>query len=216
MRRTAVLIALLGLTIAYVAGQTSDFALRRFGSVKIRDAEVAQIIELVAAPGHRPWLLHSPQTLQNARHARVFLEPDVAGSQVLRGRTLDVGADDPPDVPLRSPWRIRESFSYVYVPIPGRQLGEVRHEYDAGWPFFVEGELDDETLVSVVEFIRSRPPVPGWEPTAQVSQAPISSILRRGAEVFVNLRTGELRTEQATLIRSAGKWVITRFGRGIV
>ena len=34
---------------------------------------------------------------------------------------------------------------------------EISDERDIGWPFAVEGEIEDETLISVVAFIRSRP-----------------------------------------------------------
>jgi hypothetical protein len=62
-------------------------------------------------------------------------------------------ADDQPAVPVRSPWRIREPYSYACIAMAGRPHGELAGEDDLGWPFIVQGEFDDDTLVSIVTFI---------------------------------------------------------------
>ena len=42
----------------------------------------------------------------------------------------------------------------------GRRPGRNPGRDDLGWPFVLQGEFDDDTLISVVEFVRSQPPIP--------------------------------------------------------
>lgn len=210
MATNAVLI-LLGLTAAHVAAQATAFTLSRFGSQPVSDPELAQIAELVTSTGKPLWLLRSPHSnISNVRVASVFLEPDVQGARVQRGRMLRLVADGPPLVPARSPWKIRESHVYAYVPIAGRRPGEIRDEDDLGWPFVLQGEFDDDTLISVVEFIRSQPPVPIPAFIRKVPAAPIAGIQRRDDAIVVGLRTSEATGSSVWLVRKDGQWVITR------
>jgi hypothetical protein len=48
-------------------------------------------------------------------------------------------ADDLPVVPVRSPWRVRASYSYACVAAPKRRAGDITGDKDIGWPFIVEG-----------------------------------------------------------------------------
>jgi hypothetical protein len=211
MARNAVLILLLGLAATHVAAQATDFALRRFGSQPVSDAEVAQIGELVISTGKRPWILHSPHVMvRDLRVASLFLEPDVPSLRVQRGRMLSLVAAGPPFVPARSPWTVRESHLYAYVPIAGRRPGEILDEGDPGWPFALQGEFDDDTLISVVEFIRSQPPIPMPAFIRKVPAAPIAGILRRDDAIVVGLRTSEATGSSVWLVRKDGQWVITR------
>src|SRR5687768_10621051 len=110
MARSAVIVFLVGLTVAHVVGQAADFELKKFGSLSVSDDEVAQIADLVSSTGKRPWLLESPHTGEmDVRIAYLFLEPDVAGARVHRGQVLMLGADGPRFGPPRSPWRLQES-----------------------------------------------------------------------------------------------------------
>ena len=99
---------------------------------------------------------------------------------------------------------------YAYVPIAGRRPGEILDEGDLGWPFILDGEFDDDALISVVEFIRSQPviPVPGF--LRQVPAAPITGIQRRDDAIVAGLRTGEAMGSSVWLVRKDGQWVITR------
>ena len=197
-------------TITHAAAQATDFALHRFGSHPVSDAEVAQIAEL-ASTGKRPWLLRSPRSLiTNVRVASLFLEPDVPSIRVQRGRMLRLVAEGPPSGPASSPWRIRESHLYAYIPIAGRRPGEILDEGDLGWPFILDGEFDDDTLISVVEFIRSQPVIPVPAFLRQVPAAPITGIQRRDDAIVVGLRTGEAMGSSVWLVRKDGQWVITR------
>lgn len=220
MVRSAVVVFLVGLIVAPVAGQTTDFALQKFGSVSVSDAEVAQIADLVSSTGKRPWLLRSPHTDQmDVRVAYVFLEPDLIGARVHRGQVLMLGADGPRFGPPRSPWRLRESRSYAFIPTPGRRLGDIGSETDIDWPFTVHGEFDNDTLISLIEFIRSGPRlpmVPEGQVPRQLRRAPVSVVARRDDSILVGLRTGDLQGENITVVRRNGEWVITDFGMWIV
>ena len=134
----------------------------------------------------------------------------MCGKRVLRGRVLRLRADEPPNVPDTFAVTIRESQSYAYVPIAGRQLGEIEGEHDLGWPFIVQGELDDDTLISVVEFIRSQPPIPVPAFLKSVPAEPIAVVARRDDAIVVALRPHEEMGHRVWLVRKDGRWVITR------
>ena len=211
MARNAFILIVLGLTVTQVAGQAPDFTLRRFGSVPVSDAEVAQIAELASSTGKRLWLLSTPNAvMMSERVSSLFLEPDVFGKRVLRGRVLRLRADGPPTVPIRSPWTIRESHSYAYIPAAGRQQGEIESAHDLSWPFILSGEFDDDTLISVVEFIRSQPPIPVPAFLKSVPPVPIAGIARRDDAIVVGLRPSEAEGHSVWLVRKDGRWVITR------
>ena len=129
-------------------------------------------------------------------------------------------ADDQPVVPERSPWRIRRSYSYACVAAPGRRAGDIGGDKDIGWPFIVEGEIDDQTLVSVFEFIRSKPLVA--EPKVKnaapifVPDAPVSSMRRRADEIEVVFRLDDAQGQSVRLARKDGRWIITDFDWWIV
>jgi hypothetical protein len=118
MPRTAFILIVLSSTVAQVraqvAGQAPDFTLKRFGRVPVSDAEVAQIAGLASSTGKRLWLLRTPNPVMTGeRVSYLLLEPDVFGKRVLRGRVLRLRANEPPNVPIRSPWKISESYSYA-------------------------------------------------------------------------------------------------------
>jgi hypothetical protein len=154
--------------------------------------------------------------IRDLRVADLFLEPDVLGARVQRGRMMNLVADGPPFVPPRSPWRIRNSHSYAYIPTQNRPVGDIRSESDIDWPFIVEGEFDDDTLISVVEFIRFQPGIPMPAFRQKVSAAPISAIVRRDNAVVVGLRTSEDTGDRVWLVRRDGQAVITRSESWIV
>ena len=198
----------------------APFTLKRFGSVPVSDTEVAQIEELVISTGKRPWLLRSPHTMQlEVRFAYVFLEPDLIGARVHRGRALTLRADGPRFGPPRSPWRLEASQLYAYVRTQGRRAGDIRSESDTDWPFTIHGEFDDETLISLIEFIRSGPRLPILHKDQANRQlrrdAPVSVIARRNGGILVGLRTGDQQGERVTIVRQNDEWVITEFGMWI-
>jgi hypothetical protein len=108
---------------------------------------------------------------------------------------------------------------YAHIVAPGHQPGEMIDERDINWPFATQGEIDDETLISVIAFIRSRPAIPGLPDAAahrNVSGAPIAVVARENDNLVVTLRTGAYSGETVTVSRTAGQWVITHFAMWIV
>jgi len=216
MPSNAFVLIVLGLTVGQVVGQAQDFTLKRFGSVPVSDSEVAQIEELAGGTSKRLWLLRTPNPSQGARISYAFLEPDAFGKRVLRGRVMRLRADEPPNVPIRSPWKLAESHSYAYIPTTGRLQGDIS-EHAIDWPFIVQGEFDDDTLISIVEFIRSLPPIPVPAFLKSVPPVPIRAIARRDDAIVVGLRPIEEAMGHAVwLVRKDGRWVITRSETSVV
>ena len=92
-------------------------------------------------------------------------------------------------------------------------------ERDISWPFAVQGEIDDETLISVVAFIRSKPAIPNLPAGAAprtVSSVPISVVARQGESLVVALRTSEASGERVTVSRIEGRYEIMHFESWIV
>ena len=215
MARNIILILLLGFGAIDLASQTTDFTLRRFGALSVTEPEVAQITDLVIDTGKRLWLLRTPRSMiADTRFADLFLAPDLVSAGVQRGRGLSLIADGQPFAAPRSPWRIKETFSYAYVPTRGRQAGDIGSDRDVDWPFMIRGDLDDATLVSIVEFVRLQPRlpnVPEGQGPDRVSRAPISGIYRQDDVMLVGLRTGEHTGETVWIGGKQGQWVITKF-----
>ena len=103
---------------------------------------------------------------------------------------------------------------YAYVPLGGKPR-EITDERDLGWPFTIPGEIDDETLISLVTFLRSSPPIPGvpeGQAPREVVSAPLSGVWRQGDQFIVGLRLREdAEVFGVTVIRKDGQWVVTKW-----
>jgi hypothetical protein len=200
--------------------QSADFRRSRFGSVGrgLTDAEVVQITDLANAQGNPPWLLLGFPSTTYDLTVTVYLEPDVTNAVVHRGRVLTLSAHGPPSVPERSAWTLKETRPYAYIVAPGHRTGEMIDERDISWPFAVRGDIDDDTLIDLVEFIRSKPAIPVPEGAAfrNLGDAPIAGVTRVDDGFVVGLRTGEATGQRITITRGAGHWVITHFEMWIV
>jgi hypothetical protein len=93
------------------------------------------------------------------------------------------------------------------VPISGRQAGDIGAD-SQNWPFTVEGEIDDQALISLVELIKSQPPVPDEQ--HPVARVPIESIAGNNDGVVVTMRTGDDQGQEVWFVRQNRKWVITK------
>ena len=80
-----------------------------------------------------------------------------------------------------------------------KQVGEILDEGDVDWPFVLEGEFDDATLISVIEFIRAQPLIPMPAFIRSVPAAPIVGIQRRDDAIVVGLRTRNSRLNTPSL-----------------
>ena len=207
------------LAAVLVAGQVSDAQLDRFGRVgqALTEADITHITSLAKTYGKSPRLvLGESSMVRGLAVIRVFLEPDAADTPVQRGTMLRLETETPPKVPEGSVWRVTVTQSFACIAAPGRRHFEISSAQDIGWPFLVDGQFDDETLLSLVAFIRTRPRFSETPEGVAMSGAPISSIVRRNNEVVVTTRTGELQGERVTLVRRGAQWVMTRFNLWIV
>jgi hypothetical protein len=208
---------LAAILIVCVIGQAATLEPRRFGWVgeRLTDAEMAEIGQLASSAGGRPWLVLGQRSMAlGVAFVDVYLQPDRTAGQVSRGRLLRLIADDQPTVQRRSAWRVLDTKSFAYVAAAGHPPLDIRSEQDLAWPFAVEGEFDDGSLVSLVGFIRSSPPIPdvpeGRIPR-QVTSAPIYVIARRDATIVVGLRLSANQGQTVTLVQDKGRWRIINY-----
>jgi hypothetical protein len=172
--------------IGIAAGQVSDTQFRRFGSIgrDLSEREITQIARVANAAGKPPWLvLGFTSMISGVSKITVYLHPDVTTERLRRGRLLRLVAKDTPAVSERSEWAVEGTASYAYIPL-AESAGEVSNENDLAWPFAVHGEIDDETLISLVAFVRSRPAlsnVPEGSAPRQVVSAPLFVVSRKCA-----------------------------------
>lgn len=127
-------------------------------------------------------MLGLPSMIRGVATLTVYLHPDVTTERLRRGQMLRLVATDPPAASERSDWMVQDTASYAYIP-SGEPAGEIASEQDLAWPFAVDGELDDETLISLVTFVRSRPPIPAV-PEGQAPREVVSAPLPGPIETF--------------------------------
>jgi hypothetical protein len=151
-------------------------------------------------------------------HLDAYLEPDVHSAGLRRGRVLQLLASERPGT-ARSAWTVTATRAFAQVVPPGRHARDIRGDWDAARPFLVEGDIDDETLVGVVLFIRSDPAIPrvreGLLPSHVAGHWPVSVISRRGDTFVVGLQTGEFTGHTVSVEWRDGAWVVTDFAMWI-
>lgn len=188
------------LIVSLLGAQAIGTGPKRFGSVGrgLSAAEIAKITDLAKSAGKWPWLLIGfPSMIPGVATLTLYLESDVTDARVRRGRMLHLIVDEPPVVQQRSAWTVKSTGSYTYIYGPGRRASEILDERDVSWPFAVEGEIEDETLISLVAFIRatpSRPGVPEGQAPRAVAAAPISAVVRRNNQFIVALTRWAIST----------------------
>jgi len=185
----------------------------RFGSVGrvLSDADLGEIVRLVE-PSSSVWvLLGEDSFLPGIRRVRVFLRAGEVKERIWRGRVLVVEKNESKESPAGNVWRIVSTLPYAYVPAgaPGQLSGDL----DPTWPFVVSSELDDETLVSLISFIRSSPRIPqvpeDQAPRNVYGDRPVSAVVQKGESVVVTIKLRELQGHTITLVRVNGEWKIT-------
>ena len=202
--------------------QAVDSPPDKFGSVgrELTAEEVSQITGLANAAGKPPWLIIGFRSMSaGVATVTVYLRQDIVDVPVQRGVMQRLIADEPRPPAQRSLWRLKDTGSYAYIAAAAEQRDHLADERDVSWPFAVEGDFDDATLISIVTFIRSKPRIPGRGPDQlpnTVAEAPISVVARAGAQIIVALRTGEAQGQRVTLTQTGGEWLITRVEEWIV
>jgi hypothetical protein len=179
---------------------------------------VAQIVRL-AAPSGSVWTLLAENTfIPGVSRCRIFLEPDRVNERIRRGSVVLVEKKNEGTATQPAQWRITSTLSYAYVHdgAPGQLSGDL----DPTWPFLVSGDFDDDTLLSLVAFIRTSPPLPGVRedeaPRNVAGDKPLSSVARKDNSVIVSIKIQELQGQTVTLERRDTQWVITSFQMWIV
>jgi hypothetical protein len=196
--------------LALGASQITESRPAVFGSVALTELELAQIGGLAEKPA---WLVLGYRSMiRGVATVSVYLRPDVVGTSVERGRMLSLVADDPPVVPNRSAWKIRDTVPYACIALPDRRCNDIFSERDRAWPFLVQGDLDDDTLISVVTFLRSMPRLQLGTFSITVGTAPIAGLSRQDDAIIVSFRMVEQTIERITLVKKDGQWVMTDYG----
>jgi hypothetical protein len=142
--------------IGVATEQVSETRIGRFGTVgeSLSEHEIAQIADLANAAGKPVWLmLGLSSMIPGIATLDVYLQPDVSTERLRLGRMLRLVAKDPPAVPERSPWTLKDTTRYAYVPL-SEETGDIAGEEDLAWPFTVDDRLDDDTLISLVTSVR--------------------------------------------------------------
>jgi hypothetical protein len=209
--------------IGLAAGQVSETPFRRFGYIgeSLSERELTQIAGLANAAGKPAWLVLGFASMDGGIiPLTVYLHPDATTERLRRGRILRLVTETPPlgATERRADWRVKETETYAYVPLAGLHR-EITDERDMAWPFAVDGDIDDDTLISLVTFVRSKPRLPGvreGQARTEVPSAPISGVWRLTDHFYVGLRLqGDSETFGVAVIKKDAQWVITKWNWAI-
>jgi hypothetical protein len=125
-------------------------------------AETSAVQRLTRSSGRKPWLIWGfrfgtdPKPGIDRARFDVYLHPDVENGRLRRGRlfTIDFG---PARANAPSSWQVESVSKYAQVAVLGRPVSQVSGKWDIQRPFLAPADLDDQAIVSLVDFIRSSP-----------------------------------------------------------
>src|SRR3954463_1876287 len=126
--------------LVWLLGQGFSPEPARFGALAhtLTPSEIAEIVDIASKERGRPWLLLGHRSLvAGVATIDLYLEPDVKGAQVSRGRMFRLIADDPPAVQRRSAWRVQNAMPFAYIGSPLRPSFNITSEHDLDWPFAI-------------------------------------------------------------------------------
>jgi len=201
-----------------------------FEANDLKPVEMVQVRRLVRPTGKGVWLVFGLRDGLGAKSSAsftpltVYLKPDSENGGLRRGRVLHLESARGSD-PHGTSWRVESTGKYAQVVMPGRRPDAVRGKFDQQRPFLVDGEFDDQTLVSLVELIRKSPDVASLQNggSAKVKGAsPITRARRTsiGVEVTINVdaHTGQFVTLEERngrlVVVKARFWISSALGRG--
>jgi hypothetical protein len=196
---------------------------------RLTSDDVDQIRRL--RPDAKPvWLVVGhPRTFipSNSWYVEAYLAPDASQTRVRRGQIVWVKAEltspEAYDSPKR--WEFVSTAGYAQVSVEGGGTDAITGPRDLNRPFKVVGTFDDDTLVSIVSFVRSSPsfspppssrPEPPQVPTGIFRQVqgtwPIAAIIGQGESgVELSLLDSspyEKSGQRVILRRNGNSWVV--------
>ncbi len=218
--------------LLFVAGLSCTVALcsqattapLRVGAVseRLSNADIDEISRQAAAQGRSTWLLSgdTSQTLPERWHIDVFLEPDLTGPSLRRGRVLRLETDVVDGISVK--WRARLPVAnYAQVSRAAGVFSVTLDEMSVERPFIVEGDFSAAELISLVRYLRTSPkPTPKsvrgpdgktWNILMLPVEGtwPITSISREGSETTVTLQESTRHGRTVTVRRKGHTWEVT-------
>jgi hypothetical protein len=184
-------------------------------------------LEPALATGRKPWLFVGDfAQARSVQWIQAYMPPDSATAQLRRGTVIRLSrrVTDPANP---GPWTIDNSVqqggmqtqqglvghppnhgTYVQVAIEGRTFEEFQGDQDHNRPFIVEGNWSDAELISIVEFVRPKPPL--------LSVGPIQAVVPIGSNGSVTVwsRVGPQASEWTILQKLGEGWKVVGRGRG--
>jgi hypothetical protein len=219
--------AVLGLaTCLTLAPHAYSAELYRFGRLgeRLPDEDIAAITLAVADLGE-PWALQGwySQVLPEVRYVDLFVRPTVQQGRLRRGQVVHLKCvpRTDTDTPACLIWkRYGPADAYAQVaegPAGQLETAEVRSILER--PIRVHGDVADDELVSLVDYIRTSPrprPKDGWESLGLSGSIPISDIWRNSdGSIRVLLSANGYSFQGATCTRGRDGWEINDVGYGI-
>jgi hypothetical protein len=182
---------------------------------RLAPEDLIAIAEAARVRGGVPWAVcvQYSQVLPERWYVDAFLRPSVTTSNIRRGRVLHLQCS--PAKGRRGclewiPSQRRKAGTYVQV-ADGKDFGRPlapRSVHER--PIDVEGDLADDDLVSLVNYLRTGP-APTTKSLGLSRNEPIMSIrLRKDAAVDVNLSRDGGSGQFATLVRVDGTWKLVK------
>jgi hypothetical protein len=148
------------------------------------------------------------------RFIDAYLEPDVTGVTIRRGRVVYLESAIVNGTAVR--WRVRAGNSQYaqVVRESNRSRGPV-HDRSIERPFIVDGQFSDQELISLVSFVRGSPEQERkLDPDGTIRMAfpsvdgtmPITEVRRENSDVIVVLQSSTRSGQTATLTRNRSTW----------
>jgi hypothetical protein len=160
--------SLIGVGLLILLGGTIDaaeaFPAGRFiGIADLTRAERNAVQRLTRPFGKPPWITwgfrfgEDPKPDVNRTTLDVYLNADAEKGRLRYGRLLTIVFDPAKIADRSSSWRVESVSKYARVALPGDPRAEITEKWDITRPFTVPNDLDDDAIVSLVDFIRSSP-----------------------------------------------------------
>jgi hypothetical protein len=196
----------------------------------LSDQDIADLERVAAPDGARPWLILGPDTMNEnfVQSVQAYFAPETATPDLRRGQlvwverrllTFSIISTAPiPLSPTGQPiWVLKSRGTYAQVAVPGRDFAKIDGDGDINRPFSVSGPIDDDELIRLVRFVRSKPAGPAVKDNRYVDPTvvslvhgdwPILSVSGDTSMVTVRLRADDASWQEVTLFQSGVKWMV--------